>query len=191
MSYRYVDLKAKERLYLEIGKSMVDRGFISDIPYWRRKSDETIAALFIENYHASYLFYISLGVYVIGLSDKEIKKPKLRQMHAWARLGQLTPVTSRPQIALKGDGTEDTNKMIDETLESVRKAAFPVLDEFASLAGTKRVFDKYGEMRWEIGPLLKEKLYGSPSIKIRGTLPLQVWEIAGSVNPFHKDIGVN
>jgi hypothetical protein len=52
--------------------------------------------------------------------------------------------------------------------------------------GVKRVLDKYGEMRWQIEPLLKEKLYGTASIRIRGTLPLRDWEIAGSVNPYHK-----
>jgi hypothetical protein len=181
-----VDLKAKERLYNEIGELMVDHGFVANVPYWRRKSDETIASLFIENYNSSYLFYVSIGIYIIGLSDKRTNKPKLRQMHAWTRLSQLTPVTTRPRIILIGDGTEDTNKMVDEVLAAIRGVGIEVLDELSSLEGTKRVLDKYGERRWLIGSLLKEKLYGNPLITIRGTLPLRDWEIAGSVNPYHK-----
>jgi hypothetical protein len=173
MSYSFVDLKAKERLYREVGELMVHRGFLPDVPYWRRKSEETIAALFIENYYSGFLFYISLGVYVIGLSEKGTRKPKLKQMHAWSRLSQLTPVTTQGNggIALRGDGTVDTNKIVDEAIEAIRKVAFEVLDELSSLAGTKQVLDKYGEMRWQIGPLLKQKLYGSASIEVRGTLP--------------------
>ncbi len=168
---------------------MVGRGFAPDVPYWRRKSDETIDALFIENYYSGFLFYISLGVYVIGLSDKGTRKPKLRQMHAWCRLSQLTPVTTQGNgnIALRGDGMVNTNKIVDESLEAIRTVGFATLDELSSIAGTKKVLERYGEMRWMIGPLLKDKFFGNPSIELRGTLPLREWEIAGSVDPYHKD----
>jgi hypothetical protein len=185
MSYS-VDVQAKERLYKEVGKLMVDHGFVADGPYWRRKSNETIASLFIENYHSSFLSYVSVGVYVIGLSNKRTRKPKLGQMHGWTRLAQLTPATTRPQIALKGDGTEDTSKMVDEVVYAIRNVGLEILDELSSLEGTKRLIDKYGDCRWYIGPLLKEKLYENPVIQISGTLALRDWEISGSVDPYHK-----
>ena len=94
--------------------------------------------------------------------------------------------TSSPQIALKGNGTEDTNKMVDEALTAIRSVGLDILAELSSAAGTKRVLQKYGDMRWMIGPLLREKLFGSSSAEVRGALPIQEWEIAGSVNSFHK-----
>lgn len=187
MFYTDVDIKAKERLYREIGELMMNQGFVADLPCWRHRSDETIASLFVENYHSSYLFYISLGVYVIGLNDKGTRRPKLRQMHAWTRLSQLTHVThSNSNVALKGDGTDDANKTIDEVLSAIKTVAFKVLSELSSLEGTKQILDYYGDRRWQIKPVLKEKLYGNPQSEIRGELPLQEWEITGSVNPYHK-----
>ena len=183
-----VDIKAKERLYREVEELMLKNGFNAATPYWRRTSNETIACLFIENYNSSYLFYISIGVYVIGLDNRGTKKPKLRQMHAWVRLRQLIPVTtqSNGNIVLKGNGIEDTNKTVDEVLDTIQRVGLKILDDLSSLDGTKRVLEYWGEKRWTIGPLLKEKLYGTASIRIRGTLPLRDWEIAGSVDPYHK-----
>jgi hypothetical protein len=192
MSYSFVDIKAKERFYRDVGKLMVEHGFIADVAYWRRISGETIAALFIENYRGGFLFYISLGIYVIGLGEKRTRKPKLGQMHAWCRLRQLIPVTTRANgnIALRGDRSGDdeltNDKIIDDALEAIRKGAFPVLDQLISLEGVKSILDYFGEARWFIKPLLKEKLYGASSVRIRGELPRRDWEIAGSVNPFHK-----
>jgi len=187
MPYELVDAKAKARLYREVGELMVARGFTADVPYWRRASDETISCLFIENYRSSYLFYISLGGYILGLGDKVTRRPKLQQMHMQARLSAFAPVTtSSPQIALKGNGTEDTNKMVDEALTAIRSVGLDILAELSSAAGTKRVLPKYGDMRWMIGPLLREKCFGSSSAEVRGALPIQEWEIAGSVNSFHK-----
>jgi len=76
--------------------------------------------------------------------------------------------------------------MLDEVLEAIQSVGFEVLDELGSLEGTKRVLDRYGEIRWQIQPLLKEKFYGNPSIEVRGTLAVRDWEIAGSVNPYSK-----
>jgi len=49
------------------------------------------------------------------------------------------------------------------------------------------LLDKFGEKRLLIEPLLKKELYGTHTIRIRGTLPLRDWEIAGVVDPFHKE----
>ena len=188
MFYTDVDIKSKERLYHEVDNLMVKNGFAADLPYWRRTSDETIASIFIENYKSSYEFHVSLGVYVFGLSNKKTQKPQLKHMHAWTRLSQLTPVTAvaNGHIALKGDGSVNTEKIVADVIEAIKTVGVEVLNDFFSLDGTKRVLSKYGDMRWQIEPLLKEMLFGNCSVAIRGELPLQDWEIAGSVNPNHK-----
>jgi hypothetical protein len=179
-----VDLRAKDRLYNEIDDLMVRNGFTADIPCWRSVSSETISSLFIENYRKSFLFYVSLGVFLIGPSAQRMKKPKLEQMHAWARLSQLTKVTSGPQIALNGDGSVDTDIIVNEVVVAVKDVGLDILRELSTCNGTKQILDKYGEMRWQIGSVIKDRMYGNPSVKIVGSLPLRDWEISGSVNPF-------
>ena len=186
MSNKY-DSSLKKILFDDINALMVKSGAISDEPYWRFKHDDIIVSLFVENYRASYLFYISIGIYALGLGGKKTNSPKISQMHMWSRLGCITQIsTSTPQIILKEDMVEDGKKNICAVLSAIENVGLKMLERLSTLEGVKLVLEEYGEKRWTVQPILKEKLYGNGSITINGWLPLRDWEIAGSVNPFQK-----
>lgn len=167
-----VDIAARDLLYRRIGEVMVAHGYVSVSPYWYKCADEVTTTLFIENYHSGFLFYISLGVYVGGItSSMPMKQPRLGKLHAYARLEQLTRVTTTDannRVVLEIGKETENAKIVDEAVGTVATIGVGVADELLTIDGIRRVLERYGDSRWTIQPVLREKLFGRNDFPLPG-----------------------
>jgi hypothetical protein len=168
------DSKAKESLCNGIDTILRSEGFVSSPPYWRRKGQGTTAVLCLENYHSSYLFYITIGVCMHGFDQVAVRRPGIKHLHASARLSQLVLMLpeSNNRIVLKKGQEKENRASVEKVLKAVSEIGCEVLHELLSVDGVKRVLLKYGDRRWQIRPELREMLFGSATVEVPGELPL-------------------